>query len=322
MEYIYNSYFKHNPYPSLVLRPENGSIYRIYDVNEAFLEIMQVEKDALLDKDIFDSFLNNEKNAASVVTAILKTSLAYVKTYWVPRKIDKLPITHFNRIGGENKKIWEIYSYPVLDEGDNLKYLLLIAREIEGIIEADSIIRESPSNNSFRNRKTVLILKEFNNMLNSSAEMDEAVSKALQIIGENIRVGRLYYYQNKFPSAEGNIVDSPMSEWVKIGEWCSSEHLHAYNLPFEITEEMFLPLSQRIEFCRNMGEIVNVALKKLLTDNGVKTIYVLPVFLNEEFHGFIGTDDCDNERIWSADEKDLMKCVAAQLASSLESNLD
>jgi len=322
MEDIYKSYFKHHPYPSLVLKPENGSTYRIHDVNDAFLEIMQVEKEAILDKDVFESFLNNEKNAASVVTTILKTSFAYVKTYWVPRKIEKLPITHFNRIGGEKKKIWEIYNYPVIVDGDYLKFLILIAREIEDIQEANEDNDIPHIKSSFRNRKTVLLLTEFSNILNSIAGMDKSVSQALQVIGENLMVGRIYYYKNNISSVKGNNPNTPISEWIKVGEWNTGENLSTYHLSYEITEEMLSPLSQRIEFCRNRDEIVNVAFKKLLADNDVKSIFVLPIFLNEALHGFIGAEDCDNERIWSAEDKDLMKCVASQLASSLESGLE
>lgn len=75
MDFIYSSYFKHNPYPSLVLIPEDSSSYKIYDANDAFIDIMQVDKDSILEKDIFESFLNNDRNVASLVVSIMKKLL-------------------------------------------------------------------------------------------------------------------------------------------------------------------------------------------------------------------------------------------------------
>lgn len=90
MDFIYRSYFKHNPYPSLILKPDLDSSYKIYDANDAFIDIMQIDKNSILDKDIFESFLGDERNVATVVSSIIKTSLAYVRTFWIPKKNRKI----------------------------------------------------------------------------------------------------------------------------------------------------------------------------------------------------------------------------------------
>lgn len=130
MEFIYTSYFQLNPYPSLVLKPDNDSNYIIYDVNQAFLDNMEIERDSILHRDLFGTLLKNEKNVTSVVAALLKTTLAYVKTYCIPREINNIPIRYINNIGKEKYKSWDISNYPVIDEDNNLIYLLLMAKEI------------------------------------------------------------------------------------------------------------------------------------------------------------------------------------------------
>ena len=318
MEFIYNSYFKHNPYPSLVLKPEQGSTYRVYDVNEAFLEIMQIEKDTLLDKDIFESFLNNEKNAASVVTTILKTSLAFVKTYWTPRKINKLPIIHSDRLGGEKRKVWEVYNCPVLDPDNELKFLILIAREIGSELDRSSMGEIEMPEIMFTDKKYSLVLQEFRNLLAGREDKGRTLEEAFQIVGERLMVGRLYFYKIGVSVKTEGFNDMRSGEWIKVGEWSTGGNLHAYDLPYDTTGEMLLPLSQRNEFCKDNDDIINMSFRGLLAENEVKSIYAIPLFLFDNFHGFLGIEDCKKERVWSSEEKYFFKCVASQFAAVLE----
>src|SRR5690606_21388036 len=64
-----------------------------------------------------------------------------------------------------------------------------------------------------------------------------------------------------------------------------------------------------------MGESVT---KELLVAQDIKSILVLPIFLKGYFHGFIGFDDCKQERIWTDDEISFLKTLTSKLTSAIE----
>jgi len=129
MDFIYKNYFKNNLYPTLILKPEEGK-YTVSDANEAFLSLMQVDKVSIKDKDFFEAFLSYEENVSSVTTTIVRTSLAYVEAFRIPKKIEKVGIIHSMEGKAQRIRYWEIYIYPIMDEKGLLDFLIYICKNI------------------------------------------------------------------------------------------------------------------------------------------------------------------------------------------------
>src|SRR5439155_3695125 len=55
-----------------------------------------------------------------------------------------------------------------------------------------------------------------------------------------------------------------------------------------------------------------------LDPQGVLSILVVPVLTGTEFWGFMGFDQCDHERTWSAAELDALKAAAGILGATIE----
>ena len=51
---------------------------------------------------------------------------------------------------------------------------------------------------------------------------------------------------------------------------------------------------------------------------GIKSMIIVPIFVEEEWWGFIGFDDCSREREWSAAEIDALKAAASTLGAALQ----
>jgi PAS domain S-box-containing protein len=50
----------------------------------------------------------------------------------------------------------------------------------------------------------------------------------------------------------------------------------------------------------------------------VKSLILFPIFVKNNFHGFLGFDDTQEERIWSDDEINILQILAQNIASSIE----
>ncbi|HEY1195372.1 response regulator, partial [Flavobacterium sp.] len=60
--------------------------------------------------------------------------------------------------------------------------------------------------------------------------------------------------------------------------------------------------------------------KTLLINNEIKSILILPLYINDIFTGFIGFDDCTKEKNWSEEEIYIFQVLANNISSALERN--
>lgn len=323
MEEIYNNYFKDHPFPSLVLKPENGSRYIIHDVNESFLTAVQVRKSDLVNKDLFEAFLNNAHNKSSISASIVKTSLAFVKTFRTPRKLERLPFTYYKE-GEANLKLWEIFNYPIIDKEDNLKYIIHVSRDIPKEEYDKNRTSHPPDNDKkvFEKLQFVQVIDDFNEVLKSRGKMEDVLEKAFSVIGEALSVERMYFYKNSKDDESKEESTSLYIEWAKNSSWETLKCSKNQEVPFEDWKEMIIPLAHRIEFKKNIRDIKNLRLKESLIAKGIKGLYALPIFVSNQFYGFIAMDECMEEREWSKKEQDFFKCIAALISAEIESSLE
>lgn len=57
-----------------------------------------------------------------------------------------------------------------------------------------------------------------------------------------------------------------------------------------------------------------------MINNEIKSILILPLYINDIFTGFIGFDDCTKERRWSEEEIYIFQVLANNISSALERN--
>jgi diguanylate cyclase (GGDEF)-like protein len=55
----------------------------------------------------------------------------------------------------------------------------------------------------------------------------------------------------------------------------------------------------------------------LLTKQGIVSLLVVPIFLKDKFWGFVGFDDCHNERVFSANEEKILRSASELIANAL-----
>jgi signal transduction histidine kinase/DNA-binding response OmpR family regulator len=79
------------------------------------------------------------------------------------------------------------------------------------------------------------------------------------------------------------------------------------------------------EECLTAGECVNNIVRNMsqaeqdqLSPQGIISILVAPITLQDEFWGFIGFDDCQQERVWDKIEADILKSAGMLIASAIQ----
>lgn len=145
-----------------------------------------------------------------------------------------------------------------------------------------------------------------------------ALDKSFNVVGKTISVERVYYFENYFDPNTGEGFANQKIEWSATKSHAQLDNPELQDLPFELISEFIVPLSQRKPFKAIVRHMKESGTKELLVTQDIKSILVLPIFIKDHFHGFIGFDDCENEREWREDEISFLGTLASKLTSAIE----
>lgn len=145
----------------------------------------------------------------------------------------------------------------------------------------------------------------------------EAIRYALATVAELTEAGRVYIYENHPHPETGEQAMSQRFEWHTRGEklWVNQPKLQ--NLPYGVFLPRWYPRLFRGEL---MGGLVkDFPLEEALVFQRKKIISILlvPILFNEKFWGFIGIDDCFQQRQWSNPEHFLLKAVGDSIRGTM-----
>ncbi|MDR1885742.1 MAG: response regulator, partial [Synergistaceae bacterium] len=148
-------------------------------------------------------------------------------------------------------------------------------------------------------------------------EFENALRRGMEMMANCVGVDRIYIWKNKMRNDE--LYYALVFRWTeresgRDGE--SSAFEFSYVRSFPEWEDKFLG-----------GQCVNGPLKNLspverdrLSPYGVKSILVVPVFLQDKFWGFVSFDDCSSEREFSKDEESILRSGSLLLANAMTRN--
>lgn len=145
-----------------------------------------------------------------------------------------------------------------------------------------------------------------NKLLSGKAEgLTETLLDVMEIIGKEINGDRVYIMKNHFGDDE-KFYTTQLFEWsphVEPQQWSVLTTNVALDDFLPNWEESFLkgiPMNALVE---NLPD----ATKKYLEPQGIISLLLIPIFIQEKFWGFIGCDDCSRERVFSATEESIFK---------------
>jgi hemerythrin-like metal-binding protein len=151
----------------------------------------------------------------------------------------------------------------------------------------------------------------------------DVLRRSMEMMARGVDVDRIYIWKN----------------WIKAGklyyvqtfEWLDNEaELRRNTLRVAASAPSEFPYIESIpewEHRFSGGQCVNGPLHSLsaveqerLAPYGIKSILVIPVFLQDKFWGFVSFDDCRREREFSKDEEGILRSGSLLLANALTRN--
>ncbi|WP_282731650.1 PAS domain S-box protein [Flavobacterium yafengii] len=148
----------------------------------------------------------------------------------------------------------------------------------------------------------------------NSKDINDIFSDVLIIMGQATKSHRAYYYENDVNTG----LISQKYRWIIHNIKLTENNVKLQNLPHEYFEELITPLLNNKIYRAIIPKIENISLRNKLVNVDVVSLILFPIFVRNKFHGFLGFDDTQNERIWSEDEVNILQTLASNIASSIE----
>ena len=144
---------------------------------------------------------------------------------------------------------------------------------------------------------------------------EASFAESMEIINRFVDVDRVYIWKNE--TIEGELF------YVNRYEWLRSDHSHGLIVQPLMKYRYNAEPGWKVDrFLRN--DCINGPLKNLspgeqemLRPYGIISILVVPVFLHNQFWGFVSFDDCRTERTFTADEIDILRNASIMMSSAV-----
>ncbi|QOJ27888.1 MAG: PAS domain S-box protein [Ignavibacteriales bacterium] len=150
-------------------------------------------------------------------------------------------------------------------------------------------------------------------------DYQQAITEALRMLGTAANVDRTYIFDIYYSESAGTNVATQRFEWTKANIEAQIDNPELVESPIE---EMGVYHSHFLQNKSFYGLVKNIegdpVLKEVLEMQGIISIILIPIFVNNALWGFIGFDDCTNEREWLEIDIHFLKTAANALGSKLK----
>lgn len=219
-----------------------------------------------------------------------------------------------NRIFAHESKAQEprwysVTKVPLFDESGSVMGIFGITRDI-----TDSYLAEQ----SLKRRDIILsVVNYVAEHLLKVADWRSAIEEVLRVLGTATRVSRVYVFENH-QDAAGRLLTSQRFEWTAKGIEPKLDAPEFQNLPYSLGgfsrwREM---LSEGKAIFGTVSSFPSSE-RRLLDPHRIFSLAVMPIFVQDEWLGFIGFDVCKRNYTWHSAELEALQTVAKTLGAAI-----
>ncbi|MCB0743852.1 MAG: PAS domain S-box protein, partial [Ignavibacteriae bacterium] len=257
------------------------------EANPKFCELLGYTKDELLKMTFFDiTYPDDIKKSKKVITELhkgIKKNIHVQKRY----------------VRKDGKIIWGSITVGFYSSELNNEYNQV------GIFED---ITESVTNLLKLNaRDKILSALSFSTeTFLKTLDWHANINEVLKRLGESLEASRCYIFQNHVSKSK-EILTSQKYEWVAKNISPEINNPIMQNMSFKKIglSELLVALKANKIFTK-LTKDFNPKAKQFFEAQNIKSVLLVPIFESDKPWGFIGFDDCVNERIWSKQETEAL----------------
>jgi signal transduction histidine kinase/HAMP domain-containing protein len=141
--------------------------------------------------------------------------------------------------------------------------------------------------------------------------------RCMGMLGAAVDVDRVYIWKNYIK--DGKLCCTQLSEWSEGAEPQQGSE-YTVNVAYDEIIPHWETRLSRVSCINNIVRNMSAEEQSQLSPQGVLSILIMPVYLQDNFWGFVGFDDCDRERIFTANEESILRSASLLIATALLRN--
>ncbi|MEH2162023.1 MAG: EAL domain-containing protein [Nostoc sp.] len=175
------------------------------------------------------------------------------------------------------------------------------------------ITEQKQASAELRQRDRLLqAVAEAANYLLGEMNYETGIERAIAILGEAAQADRAYLFQNHLHPVTGEIALSLRFEWTQSS--IESTHHHWQNQSYKDSGlARWYTVLSRGQSISGLTQKFPVAEQEFLIRDGIKSLILVPLRLENECWGYLGLADCKFERHWSKHEESTLLTMAASI---------
>ncbi|HVO82930.1 MAG TPA: PAS domain S-box protein [Syntrophobacteria bacterium] len=148
--------------------------------------------------------------------------------------------------------------------------------------------------------------------------LEDAIGGLLRELGQAAEVSRIYIFENHVNEA-GSLVTSQRFEWVAPGITSQADNLDVQDFNWQAGGmARWEKLLSRGEPVRGHVKEFPESEQRILLPQGIRSVVAVPIFVDRQWWGFIGLDECLEEREWTAATLEALRVAAGTLGALIE----
>ena len=147
---------------------------------------------------------------------------------------------------------------------------------------------------------------------------DNAVNGALEILGKYGIADRIYIFKNHPHDPSGDLATSQIFEWCVPEIEPQIDNPNLKNFKYEWGFQRWLGIFKKKNHISGKIEDLPKDEEEFLGAQGIKSILVSPIYVEDKLWGFMGFDDCTHGNLWSESEKDVLTMMATNIGGLIK----
>ncbi|HHW88314.1 MAG TPA: PAS domain S-box protein [Chloroflexi bacterium] len=147
--------------------------------------------------------------------------------------------------------------------------------------------------------------------------LPETIQPALRILGEALDVDRVYIFENFEDAESGAQLARQRFEWCSPRATPQIDNALLQRVEYAAYGPQWYATLARGESIATVVDALPPAAQALLSSQGILSVLLVPIQIEDRFWGLIGFDDCHTQRTWSASEERILSAAAAAIGSAL-----
>ncbi len=146
----------------------------------------------------------------------------------------------------------------------------------------------------------------------------KALGKSMGYLGKAMQVDRVYYFENSMDPDTKKQVTSQKLEWTVDQSLAEIDNPDLQQMPIDEFGFFTDVLRRGNPYVKVVSTIANESHRELFESQHIKTIAMFPIIVQEVFYGFVGFDDCSEEREILQAEIDIIHALATSISATIQ----